>query len=490
MSSPPASGAPTAAATRPGPVSVLAELDFAAGQTPENLLLDPDGSVIMTFAYAGTVVRLHPDGTLAELARLPVTDGTATAPGGTTAGQVTGLARGPDGALLVATVTGLPHSHGVWRVPVDSTAPSLLGALPVDGFPNGLLRDGDAVLVADSRLATVWRVALADGAVTAALTHPALAPNSPTGLGANGLAWSDGTDTGETRTDPIDAPATLLVSVTDAGTIYRIPWAGGRAAGNPTAWARGVTAIDDLAVDPATGHAWAVGNATNLCWRIDSGGRVDQVLDADDGLRTPTAVAVSGGPRARLVITCAGYLPPHTPRVLTMPIPTTAAASAARFTPTEGGSMSPPVRTPPSADHTNTVSDDGQLPADLAAYRDSYTDLFGELPPLPAGKFAFTGQVAPDFLRRVEQLRAAAFDNPVFDTRTTQLLIFAMMVASGDGATRWHATAARRAGATWEQLQTITELATAVAALGPANQGGALLNQLHTDEAHSEGTRS
>lgn len=126
---------------------------------------------------------------------------------------------------------------------------------------------------------------------------------------------------------------------------------------------------------------------------------------------------------------------------------------------------------------------DRDLPADLATYRDSYTAMFGTLPPLPAAKFAFTGRVAPDFLRRVEELRARAFTTEQFDAATTQLLIFAMMLATGGGAADWHATAARRAGATWEQLQAVVELASAVAALGPANVGGAVLARVHAAEA-------
>lgn len=131
--------------------------------------------------------------------------------------------------------------------------------------------------------------------------------------------------------------------------------------------------------------------------------------------------------------------------------------------------------------------DPGGLPPDLAAYRDTYVELFGSLPPLPAGKFAFTGVVAPGFLRQVEALRAAAFGGPTFDAATTQLMIFGMMVAAGGGAARWHAAAARRAGATWEQLQAVVSLATAVAALGPANQGGAVLDDLRTQEAGADG---
>jgi hypothetical protein len=32
-----------------------------------------------------------------------------------------------------------------------------------------------------------------------------------------------------------------------------------------------------------------------------------------------------------------------------------------------------------------------QLPADLVAFRDSYAELFGSVPPLPSAKFEFSG---------------------------------------------------------------------------------------------------
>jgi len=122
------------------------------------------------------------------------------------------------------------------------------------------------------------------------------------------------------------------------------------------------------------------------------------------------------------------------------------------------------------------------LPEDLAAYRDTYREMFGVVPPLPEGKFAFTSTVDPDLLRAVEALRAHAFYNTVLDARTTQLVIVAMMLATGGGAAEWHVRAARRAGASWEELQTVAGLAAAVAALGPANVGGSLLGRIRAEE--------
>lgn len=118
------------------------------------------------------------------------------------------------------------------------------------------------------------------------------------------------------------------------------------------------------------------------------------------------------------------------------------------------------------------------LPDDLAAFRASYASLFGSVPPLPEKKFAFSGDVAPDFLRIAEALRAHAFDSNVFDTKQTQLMLFGMLLATESHAARFHAIAARRVGATWQELHKVVELAAAVRALGPLNQGSAMLEEL------------
>lgn len=122
------------------------------------------------------------------------------------------------------------------------------------------------------------------------------------------------------------------------------------------------------------------------------------------------------------------------------------------------------------------------LPPDLATFQNSYADLFGSVPPLPAAKFEFSGDIAPDALRLAEQLRAHAFYSNVFEPKTTQLMLFGMLLVLGAGAARFHALAARRSGATWEELHKVAELASAVMALGPLNNGSAILNELRTNE--------
>lgn len=125
---------------------------------------------------------------------------------------------------------------------------------------------------------------------------------------------------------------------------------------------------------------------------------------------------------------------------------------------------------------------DDELPDDLKKFRDSYVELFGSLPPLPAARFEFSGAVNPEFLRLAEKLRAHTFYSDVFDLKTTHLILFGMLLVEHNAAAQMHALAARRAGASWQELHKVVELASTTGALGPANQGSAMLKSLSDKE--------
>jgi alkylhydroperoxidase/carboxymuconolactone decarboxylase family protein YurZ len=124
-----------------------------------------------------------------------------------------------------------------------------------------------------------------------------------------------------------------------------------------------------------------------------------------------------------------------------------------------------------------------ELPAEFAALLQTYIEMFGVRPTLPEARFEFSSTVNPDFLRILEKLRAHAFHSEVFDMKTTQLILFGMLMVEGHQAAQMHALAARRAGATWEELHKIVELAAATRSLMPSNQGFAMLNTLRKQES-------
>jgi 4-carboxymuconolactone decarboxylase len=122
------------------------------------------------------------------------------------------------------------------------------------------------------------------------------------------------------------------------------------------------------------------------------------------------------------------------------------------------------------------------LGEELTRFRDSYVELFGMVPPLPAARFEFSGEISPEFLRLSERLRAHAFYSEVFDVKTTNLILFGMLLVEHNPAAQMHALAARRAGATWPELHKVVALAAATHSLGPANQGSSMLKSLRDKE--------
>jgi len=125
------------------------------------------------------------------------------------------------------------------------------------------------------------------------------------------------------------------------------------------------------------------------------------------------------------------------------------------------------------------------IPEDLARFRDTYVELFGMLPPLPTARFEFSSEINPEFLRLSERLREHAFYSDVFDIKTTHLILFGMLLVEHNAAAQMHALAARRAGATWQELHKVVELAAATKSLGPANQGSSMLKSLRDKEQQS-----
>jgi alkylhydroperoxidase/carboxymuconolactone decarboxylase family protein YurZ len=132
------------------------------------------------------------------------------------------------------------------------------------------------------------------------------------------------------------------------------------------------------------------------------------------------------------------------------------------------------------------MSEPQSLPPEFEAYRQRYQELFGFVPPLPEARLQFAAAVDPEHVRLVEALRAQTYYSSVLDVKTTQMMLFGMLLAMNESAARYHALAARRAGATWEELHQVVELAGIVRALGPLNIGGALLHQLRHGEENGQ----
>ncbi|MFF0437246.1 hypothetical protein ACFYU9_34110 [Streptomyces sp. NPDC004327] len=281
-----AAGPAPAAAGKPGgdptvsDPSVLAHFDFGAGQTPENIALEPDGSADVTWAFARQIARVDPEGHTEVLAELPAVTDPQTPNIG--AAIVTGIARAHDGVLYVAYATGTAET-GIWRVAPDGGEPEQIAQLPANGFPNGIAIDEECgtLYAADSVLGRVWSVQLDDPKPRVWASGNALLPAAAGGFGANGLKLHDGA---------------VWVTNSDRGTLLRIPVGPDpdRAAGPVETRATGLDGVDDFAF---TGHGDTVLAARILKSELDlvrPDGTHKAVLTAKDGLDNPTSVAVRG----------------------------------------------------------------------------------------------------------------------------------------------------------------------------------------------------
>lgn len=119
--------------------------------------------------------------------------------------------------------------------------------------------------------------------------------------------------------------------------------------------------------------------------------------------------------------------------------------------------------------------------ASLQERASGYEDMLGFLPPRVAARFHVTGALDPQLLELQEHIRDHALSLPCFDNKTTQLLVFAMLMMELSDAARMHAIAARRAGATWEELQGVVSLCYLFRGLSAANRGAELLANLAKD---------
>jgi alkylhydroperoxidase/carboxymuconolactone decarboxylase family protein YurZ len=116
---------------------------------------------------------------------------------------------------------------------------------------------------------------------------------------------------------------------------------------------------------------------------------------------------------------------------------------------------------------------------------DSYRDLLGYLPPRVESRLLVTGALDPVVVELQEKVRAHAMNPKCFDTKTAQLMIFGMLVVELSDAATIHGVAARRAGATWEELQAVVSMAYIFRGVSAANRGAEMLARIAEREAQS-----
>lgn len=115
-----------------------------------------------------------------------------------------------------------------------------------------------------------------------------------------------------------------------------------------------------------------------------------------------------------------------------------------------------------------------------------YRELIGFLPPRIEARINVTGALSPDLLDLQEQMRVLAMYPKCFDTKTSQLMLFGMLLMDMNDAAPLHGIAARRAGASWEEMQAVVSLAFLFRGLSAANRGAELLANIAKRESEGE----
>jgi hypothetical protein len=277
---------------------ILVHLNLAAGQQPENLALEPDGSADLTFAFVAQVARVTRRGQISLVAQLPVPPNGKVPISGTKA-FLGGIVSASDGTLYVNLSTGTAKDTGVWRIRLGA-APARIAALPPSSFANGLALDQVAgqLYVADSANQVIWRIPLRTGVATVWASGSALhgLPGVPA-VGVNGIKVSDGA---------------VWATNTARGTLLRIPITCDHAAGHPQVITNGLPGIDDFSFASRDTILAAI-NYTSKVALIHTDGRHRIVLTASDGLSNPTSTAVRGHV---LEVTSAAYITGKDPNLL------------------------------------------------------------------------------------------------------------------------------------------------------------------------------
>lgn len=127
----------------------------------------------------------------------------------------------------------------------------------------------------------------------------------------------------------------------------------------------------------------------------------------------------------------------------------------------------------------NSTLPDYQLDAEeLEKLRQRYVDLIGFVPPRIQARTDLLARLDPEFLALQETIRQRGMYPECFDIKTAQLILFGILLGLLSDAAHLHARAAQRAGASWEELSAVVNLAFLFRGLPAANLGGQIIQEL------------
>ncbi|MDB5915407.1 MAG: carboxymuconolactone decarboxylase family protein [Ramlibacter sp.] len=111
-----------------------------------------------------------------------------------------------------------------------------------------------------------------------------------------------------------------------------------------------------------------------------------------------------------------------------------------------------------------------------------YEELLGFLPPRIEARLSVTGALDPKMVDLQEQIRSHGMYPKSFDVKTAQLMLFGMLLMDASDAAVLHAMAARKAGASWNELQDTVNLCFLFRGLSAANRGAEIMANIAARE--------
>jgi len=115
-------------------------------------------------------------------------------------------------------------------------------------------------------------------------------------------------------------------------------------------------------------------------------------------------------------------------------------------------------------------------------YHKIYEDLIGFTPPRIQHRVRLGLEVDPELLDQVEKIRETAMYPKCMDTKTAQLILFGILISHVSPASEYHARAAKRAGATKEELHATAGLAFLFRGLPAFNIAAEVINKIYDEE--------
>ena len=115
-------------------------------------------------------------------------------------------------------------------------------------------------------------------------------------------------------------------------------------------------------------------------------------------------------------------------------------------------------------------------------YEQTYEELIGFTPPRIKNRIRAGLECDPELLDMVEKIRTRAMYPKSMDTKTAQMILFAVLLSHVSPAAEYHGRAAMRAGASKQELHDVAALAFLFRGLPAFNLGAELLNTIYDEK--------